>query len=169
MVQTAASQKDIPTGRIKSGGTKVGAQVYQELQSTRTDCVVTQATTRWRVNVIAGDFELFFSLFLSFIYSSYTYPSIILHTFHPEVKPEHEITLVIKDEYRRSTTSPRRYTSPFPTRLPLSRRIYLRSLSTARSLDEDEEPRPELDSELPRSPILQRRQGPRHDLPISIG
>ena len=37
--------------------------------------------------VIAGDFELFFSLFLSFIYSSYTYLSIILHTFHPEVKP----------------------------------------------------------------------------------
>jgi len=119
--------------------------------------------------VIASDFELFFLLFLSFIYSSYTYPSIILHTFHPEVKPEHEITLVMKDEYRRSTTSPRRYTSPFPTRLPLSRRIYPRSLSTAQSFDEDEEPRPELDSELPRSPLLQRRQGPRHDLPISIG
>ena len=119
--------------------------------------------------VIAGDFELFFSLFLSFIYSPYTYPSIILHTFHPEVKPKHEITLVMKDEYRRSTTSPRCYTSPFPTRLPLSRRIYPRSLSTARSFDEDEEPHPELDSELPRSPLLQRQQGPRHDLPISIG
>jgi len=44
--------------------------------------------------VIAGDFELFFSLFLSFIYSSYTYPFIILHTFHPEVKPEHKFTLL---------------------------------------------------------------------------
>ena len=40
LVQTEASQKKVPTGWIKSGGTKVGMPLCQGFQLTRTDRVV---------------------------------------------------------------------------------------------------------------------------------